>query len=269
MLADLEMLAEVCDIGSKVVVIGHINDVLLYRELMRRDISDYLVAPVDATQLGECIAAALKGEAAEALGRVIAFIGAKGGCGSSTVCHNTGWVFAELMRAETVIADFDLAFGTLGLDFNQDAGHGLCEALAASHRLDTAMITNLLSKCSDQLGLLTASYALDDRRRNSGRRRAAARRAAQPDGALRHARSAREWRDWTRALFEKADDIVITAEPDLANLRNAKNLIDTARAVRATGKPPILVLNKVGMPRRPEISQPAISPTPWIWSRAR
>ena len=41
----LDQLAEVCDSGSRVVVIGRINDVTLYRELTRRGISDYLIAP--------------------------------------------------------------------------------------------------------------------------------------------------------------------------------------------------------------------------------
>ena len=50
-----------------------------------------------------------------------------------------------------------------------------------------------------------------------------------------------------------ADEIVITASPDLANLRNAKNIIDFLKERRSNDKPPYLVLNKVGMPKFPEI----------------
>ena len=50
------------------------------------------------------------------------------------------------------------------------------------------------------------------------------------------------------------DDVVVTATPDLANLRNTKNLIDTLSKLRPDDKPPRLVLNQVGMPKRPEIS---------------
>jgi pilus assembly protein CpaE len=253
-LADMDTLAEVCDPGTKVLVIGHLNDVLLYRELLRRHISDYLVAPVEPGQLAEAIAAALTSDAPEVAGRVIVFLGAKGGCGSSTVCHNTGWLLAEEMKADTVIADFDLAFGTLGLDFNQDGNHGLAEALATSYKLDGEMLGGLLARCSDQLGLLTASYMLDTDPE------------VRPEDALRLVELLSrtvpftlldlptEWRTSTRALIEQADDVVITAEPDLGNLRNAKNLIDTARGLRATAKPPVLVMNKTGLPRRPEIS---------------
>ena len=44
------------------------------------------------------------------------------------------------------------------------------------------------------------------------------------------------------------------AAPELANLRNTKNLIDTLRTLRPNDAPPKLVLNQVGMPKRPEIS---------------
>src|SRR4051794_4854313 len=45
-LGGLDSLAEVCDAGTRVVVIGRHNDVVLYREMMRRGISDYLLSPV-------------------------------------------------------------------------------------------------------------------------------------------------------------------------------------------------------------------------------
>src|SRR4051812_18004708 len=47
-LNDLDHLASVCDAGTRVVVIGRTNDVLLYRELVRRGVSDYVIAPVTA-----------------------------------------------------------------------------------------------------------------------------------------------------------------------------------------------------------------------------
>ncbi|WP_088342943.1 MULTISPECIES: cellulose synthase operon protein YhjQ/BcsQ [Rhodomicrobium] len=254
MLADLEALAEVCDAGTKLIVIGHVNDVRLYRELLRRNISDYLVAPIQPRQLADSVSAALSGQSAEPLGRVIAFIGAKGGCGASTICHNTGWTLAEQLKSETVIADFDLAYGTLGLDFNQDPGHGMGEALAAGERLDAAMLEKLMTRCSERLGLLTPPCTLgaaDEIAPDSAEHLADLLSQTVPFTLLD---LPRDWRGWARALVARADDIVIVAEPDLANLRNAKNIIDAARALRMTDKPPILVLSKAGTPRRPEIS---------------
>ena len=46
----------------------------------------------------------------------------------------------------------------------------------------------------------------------------------------------------------------MVAEPDLANLRNAKNLLDLLKAARPNDRRPYYCLNQVGVPKRPEIS---------------
>lgn len=254
MLADLARLAEVCDADTKVIVIGHINDVLLYRELLRRDISDYLVAPLTTAQVIESIAAALSGESSAPLGRIAAFVGAKGGCGSSTVCHNVAWMLAESLNCETVVTDFDLPFGTVGLNFNQDAMRGMGEALSAGERLDVASIAKLRSKCSDHLSLLTAPCALgEDVDVNVGAALHLTELLSQ-SAQFVALDMPRAWGNWARQLIAQADEVVITAEPDLASLRNTKNMVDAIGAMRGPGWVPLLVLNRVNLPRRQEIS---------------
>lgn len=254
MLAELETLAEVCDGATKVVIIGHVNDVRLYRELLHRHISEYLVAPLGAGQLAETIADALAGHSAQPPSRIIGFIGAKGGCGSSTVCHNAGWALAETLGMPTIIADFDLAFGTLGLDYNQDLGKGMGEVLAAGDRLDAAMLNKLMAKCSERLTLLTPPCTLGADLDITPDRAAQLAQLMGRTASVVALDLPLDWRASTRALIAEADQLVITAEPDLANLRNAKNLIEAARMLRAQEAPPLLVLNKLHMPRRPEIS---------------
>ena len=62
------------------------------------------------------------------------------------------------MRSST---DLDLAFGTAGLDFNQDPPQGIAEAVFSPDRIDTAFVDRLLSKCTDHLSLLAAPATLD------------------------------------------------------------------------------------------------------------
>jgi pilus assembly protein CpaE len=62
------------------------------------------------------------------------------------------------------------------------------------------------------------------------------------------------WTAWVRHTLATIDEIVIVAEPDLANLRNAKNLADAIKALRPTESEPLLVVNKLGVPKRPEIA---------------
>ncbi len=76
MLGELDKLAESCDAGTKVVVIGHVNDVLLYRELMKRGVSEYLIAPIGAMQFIEALSGLYNDPATDPVGNIIDFIGA-------------------------------------------------------------------------------------------------------------------------------------------------------------------------------------------------
>ena len=87
-LEGLDQLANYCDAGTRVVVIGRMNDVTLYRELVRRGVSDYLIAPVSTLQVVRAVCGLFSAPDAKPVGRVIAVVGAKGGVGASTVAHN-------------------------------------------------------------------------------------------------------------------------------------------------------------------------------------
>jgi pilus assembly protein CpaE len=63
-----------------------------------------------------------------------------------------------------------------------------------------------------------------------------------------------QWSGWTKRALIGADDILIVAAPDLANLRNAKNIYDLLKASRPNDRPPLYCLNQVGVPKRPEIN---------------
>lgn len=251
--AELDRLAEVCDPGTKVVVIGHTNDVELYRTLIQRGVSEYLVAPIDKMGVIRAISDLYIERSSQPLGRTIAFIGGKGGVGSSTVAHNVGWSIARCFESDVVIADFDLAFGTAGLDFNQDPTQGLAEAVNAPDRLDDNFLERLLAKASDHVSLLAAPATLDrtyDFGELAFEQVIDVAQAGVPGVVLDLPHS---WTGWMRKTLLAADEIVLTVEPDLANLRNAKNLIDMLRSHRTTDAPPRLIINKSGLAKRPEI----------------
>jgi pilus assembly protein CpaE len=63
-----------------------------------------------------------------------------------------------------------------------------------------------------------------------------------------------QWSAWTKRALVGADDILIVAEPDLANMRNAKNMLNVLKAARPNDRPPLYCLNQVGMHKRPEIT---------------
>jgi len=253
-LAGLDQLASVCDAGTRVVVIGRINDVGFYRELIRRGVSDYVLAPVNALDVVRTICNLFTAPEAKAVGRIIAVVGAKGGVGASTIAHNVAWAVARDLAMDSVVADLDLAFGTAGLDYNQDPAQGIADAVFSPDRVDTAFIDRLLSKCTDHLSLLAAPATLD-RVYDFG--------ADAFDAIFDTLRSSmpcivldvpHQWSGWTKRALIGADDILIVAAPDLANLRNAKNIYDLLKASRPNDRAPLYCLNQVGVPKRPEIN---------------
>ncbi len=253
MLAELDRLAEVVDEGTKVIVIGHVNDVLLYRELLRRGVSEYLVAPITPLAIMESISNLYNDPESDPVGHVIAFIGAKGGCGSSTICHNTAFSISNLLETDVVIADLDLPFGTAGLDFNQDPVQGIADALMAPERVDEVLLDRLLSKCTDHLSLFAAPGTLENDWEITPEVYETVLDVVRQNVPYVTLDIPHVWNGWARQCLLQADEIVITALPDLASLRNAKNMVDLLRQVREHDRPPHLVLNQVGVPKRPEI----------------
>jgi pilus assembly protein CpaE len=253
MMDELAPLAEVCDPSTKVVIIGRYNDIPLYRDLIRNGISEYMVAPVSLGDIIAAISSIFVDPEAEPLGRTIAFVGAKGGVGASTIAHNIAWGVSTLFSSETILADLDLAFGTANIDFDQDPAQGIAEAVFAPDRLDDVFLDRLLTKCSEHLSLLAAPSLLDrayDFDRMAFQPIVEILQRTAPVSVLDVPHS---WNEWTRSLLADVDDIVIVAAPDLANLRNAKNLFDQLRKMRPNDKAAHLLLNQVGMPKRPEI----------------
>ena len=254
LLGDLDQLATVCDAGTRVIVIGRINDVQLYRELVRRGISDYVIAPVTPLDVVRAICSLFSTPEAKAVGRIIAVVGAKGGVGASTVAHNVAWAIARDLALDSVVVDLDLAFGTAGLDYNQDPPQGIADAVFSPDRVDTAFVDRLLSKCTDHLSLLAAPATLE-RVYDFG--------ADAFDSIFDTLRTTMPcivldvphlWSGWTKRALIGADDILIVATPDLANLRNTKNIFDTLKAARPNDHLPLYCLNQTGVPKRPEIS---------------
>lgn len=253
LLQQVDALAEVCDAGTKVVVIGATNDIILFRELMRRGVSEYLVAPVQPLQLIAAIGGLFADPAQPFVGRSIAFVGARGGAGASSVAHNTAYAMSERIGANTVIVDYDLPFGTAGLDFNQDPLNGVADALGQPDRLDATLLDRMMVRCTDKLSLFAAPATLDvdwDISPDAFEEVTSRIRSTAPFVVLDLPHL---WSGWMRKTLISADEVVVVATPDLASLRNAKNMIDLIRTGRPNDAPPRLVLNQVGMPGRPEI----------------
>jgi pilus assembly protein CpaE len=253
-LAGLDQLATVCDPGTRVVVIGGLNDAAPYRELVRRGVNDYVIGPVETLDVVRSICSLFSALEAVTVGRMIAVVGAKGGVGASTIAHNVAWAISRDLALDSVVVDLDLAFGTAGLDYNKDPMQGIANAVFSGERPDTAFIDRLLAKCTDNLSLLAAPATLE-RVYDFGEQAFDAifdtLRMTTPCIVLD---VPHQWSGWAKRALVGADDILIVAEPDLANLRNTKNMLTILKAARPNDRPPLYCLNQVGMAKRPEIN---------------
>jgi pilus assembly protein CpaE len=249
----LDELANVCDPDTKVIVIGAVNDISLYRELVKRGVNEYLVPPITPLQLMRGVAGLYSDPAAPFYGKTIAFVGAKGGAGSSTIAHNTAWCIAESLQIDTTIVDFDLGYGTAALDFNQDVTTGIADAMTQPDRVDDVLLERLLTSCGERLSLFAAPASVDrdyDFSPEACESVVDALRRTVPVVILD---LPHQWPSWVRSTLSGADEVIIVASPDLASLRNAKHLHDLINATRPNDAAPKLILNQVGMPKRPEI----------------
>ncbi len=252
-LSELGQLAQVCDSSTKVILIGHVNDVILYRELIRQGLSEYLVAPVHQLQVIDAVSSLFNDPDADPIGRIVAFVGAKGGVGSSTIAHNIAWLASSKYMVDTIVSDLDMAFGTAGLNFNQDPAHGMAEAIGSSDRLDQTMLERLLTKCSDRLSLLSAPAQVEKALGINVDTLEPIIDAIRSSAPLIILDVPNVWTDWSKQLLSNADDVIITSTPDLASLRNTKNLFDFLTTARPNDKAPLVILNQVGVQKRPEI----------------
>jgi len=242
--AQLGELAEVCDPSTKVVIIGQVNDIILYRELIRQGISEYIVRPQSPLQIIKTIAELYVDPSAPPIGRTIAFVGARGGVGSSTIAHNVGWCAAEEFKSDTVILDLDLPFGTASLDFDEDASAGLVEALSSPERLDDVLLDRLLQKHTDHLSLFTAPSVLDRDYELDDQAFETVLDVVRGTAPTIVVDVPHMWTTWSKRILTTADEIVVTATPDLAAFRNTKNLIDILSAARPNDAAPKLVINQ-------------------------
>ncbi|MGB3456485.1 MAG: AAA family ATPase [Litorimonas sp.] len=248
----LETLASVCDEGTRVVIIGAVNDIRLYRQLMDKGVSDYIVPPLRPLSMIRALTDIYADPDKPFTGRAVAFYGSKGGVGSSTLAHNLAWVMSERLMQETALVDLDTSWGTTALDFAYDSASGLEEALADADRLDDTLMDRIMVRHTPRLSILPTSSSLNITPVTDSKSYEAIISAVRSISPVTLLDVPHIWNDWTSNVLTTVDDVVITTTPDLANLRNTKNLIDFLKAQRPHDTDPILVINQTGRCRNKE-----------------
>ena len=167
LLTGLDRLAEVCDPGTKVMVVGAQNDIALYRALMRRgacrNTSWSRLHPAPAADPRHHLASTPT-RPPPFVGRTLAFLGAKGGCRRlDPGAQRRPTQLAETVQANTVIVDLrPCRSAPRGSNFNQDPLQGVADALSKPDRLDPVLLDRMTARCTEHLGLFAAPGSLDE-----------------------------------------------------------------------------------------------------------
>ncbi|MGF6918385.1 hypothetical protein [Paraburkholderia sp. 40] len=112
-LSDLARLASVCEPSVQVIALGERNDVGLYRSLLGIGVGEYLVKPLTVGLLKRTLnlreGRAMPVSQARA-GKVLTFVGARGGVGTTTIAINLARNLAR-SRRRVVYLDLNLHGG--------------------------------------------------------------------------------------------------------------------------------------------------------------
>jgi len=166
-LSDLARLAEVCEPSVQVIALGERNDVGLFRSLLRIGVRDYLVKPLTVDLLKRTVdlsAGKVNAVAQTRAGKVIAFVGARGGVGTTTTAVHLVRHLAEDTHRRVAYVDLNLHGGAgtslLGLAGN----NGLIDVLQNVHRLDPAYVERTMVAKGARLFVLSAELGFGEPR---------------------------------------------------------------------------------------------------------
>lgn len=251
----LEKLAIHCPPNTSVVVVGQFNDIKTYRSLMEKGVTEYLVSPVSDQDLMKSISTVFSDTKKQQLGRVSVFLGTRGGSGSSTIAQNVAYILSQNPSSNVLLIDFDYLFGTVALNLNIDSNLNGSELINNQDSVDDGFLDRISARYGKNLRVIGAASSFDQKI-EIGKNFVSSIVDAIHDGAC-HAiiDLPTRWSEWEAEFIKAADDIVLTATPDLNSMKNTKQLVEYCAKTRPNDTQPMLVLNQINMPKRPEIKK--------------
>jgi pilus assembly protein CpaE len=150
----LETLAEYCDENTAAIVIGPVNDVYLYRTLISMGVGDYLVPPIEEDAFADIIARTLIERFGIAGSRLIAFVGAKGGVGTSALTRSSAQTVANKLNEKTFLLDAAGGWSYLSVAFGTEPVTGLRSAVRAARDGGEDGFKRMVYKAGERLSIL-------------------------------------------------------------------------------------------------------------------
>jgi len=249
-------LAGNCDETTAAIVIGPKNDVYLYRQMIEMGVSDYLVKPVQADIIAEVIAKTLIERLGVGGSRLIAFIGAKGGVGTTAITQALAWAVSETLDQKTILLDGSGGWSSLGVGMRFEPSTTLAEATRAAENADEDSLARMLFTASENLQVLASGGDVMLERAVAPEKYELLLdmlMAKYPVVLVDLSASPAGIRS---AVIGRANQIVMISTPTLPSLRLARSLLQEIKELRGGSEKEInMVINMQGQAPANEVSK--------------
>ncbi len=257
----LDGLAQVVEPGRKLIVVGSVNDISVYRRIVSLGVTDYLVSPLKLEAMMDAIERAAHDPKGPERCKYIAVMGARGGTGSSTIAHNLAWAASKKIGLKTILVDLDLTFGTAGLAFNQDPRQPLGEAFSDPERLDATLIERFMTNEDENLQILSTPGTLRQYDEIDDEVVEKTVDLCRQMAKLVIVDVPHVWTGWSESVMTGADEAVLVVAPDIANIRDARNLLDFLNGKSGESRATRMIINKSDLAKRTKLLPKDISNT--------
>ena len=143
--------------GTAIVLVASTLDPQLMLEAMRLGVSECVHEPVTADAVEQAIRRVVSGAAPQQTGQVFAFVGAKGGLGTTTLTVNTAAMLSRVAKADVLLIDCHIGHGDAALFLGAEPRFSVLDALENIHRIDEAFFSSIVEKTKAGIDLLAAS----------------------------------------------------------------------------------------------------------------
>ncbi len=248
-------LSNYCDEGTAAIVIGPVNDVYLYRQLIEMGVSDYLVRPLKPEILKDVIAKALIQRLGVSDSRLIAFVGSKGGVGVSSIAQICAWLASGNMENKTLLIDAAGGWSPLSVGMGFDPSANLSEIARAVEAQNEDALERMFFEASDKLTILASgSDAMLDPSVSAAQYEAILDNLMVKSPVVLVDLSGAD-STVKKAVLSRAHEIVMVATPTVTSLRFCRSLLKEISDIRGGESGGIsLVVNQVGLAKSHEVS---------------
>lgn len=269
-ISDVGKLAEVCEPGVEVIVVGETNDVSVFRGLLKLGVKDYITKPLNDALIvktlrnihGDTGSSSTEASGFSKYGNLVTFMGAHGGVGVTTLASNTAYLMTQEYHRRIALTDLDFQRGMVSHLFNQNPSSGLADMLSSPDRVDQGLLDRVLVHVNDHLGIACGQELIMDHDKFSvaAFQKMVAMISENYHYAFvdcpSHMRA-----DTMSFLLNSSQIIVLLIDFTIFSIRNATLILQQLAQSLAKGQRIHVVANRVGEYRKGELSQEVVEKT--------